>query len=99
MCIRDRYQGTLIDVTERRGMEQQIRQQEEFQRRMLESFPDLILVIDLEERYKFVSARIGDLLGYRPEDLLGRKLDDVENSSPELAALYRLSLIHISEPT
>jgi two-component system NtrC family sensor kinase len=84
-----RYQGTLVDVTERRRMEQQIRQQEEFQRRMLESFPDLILVIDLEERYKFVSARIGDLLGYRPEDLLGRKLDDVENSSPELAALYR----------
>jgi two-component system NtrC family sensor kinase len=84
-----RYQGTLMDVTERRAMEQQIRQQEEFQRRMLESFPDLILVIDLEERYKFVSARIGDLLGYRPEDLLGRKLDAVENSSPELAALCR----------
>jgi len=84
-----RYQGTLIDVTERRGMEEKIRQQEEFQRRMLESFPDLILVVDLEERYKFVSARIGDLLGYRPDDLVGRKLDDVENSSPELAALCR----------
>jgi len=29
------------------------------------------------------------LRGYRPDDLVGRKLDDVENSSPELAALCR----------
>ena len=30
---------------------------------LLESFPDLILVIDLERRYSFVSSRIRDLLG------------------------------------
>src|SRR5712671_344619 len=42
-----RYQGTLVDVTERRKMEKALRQQEEFQRYLLESFPDLILVIDL----------------------------------------------------
>ena len=42
-----RYQGTLVDVTERREMEKALRRQEEFQRDLLESFPDLILVIDL----------------------------------------------------
>jgi len=45
-----RYQGTLVDVTERRKLERQVAQQEEFRRRLLESFPDLILVVDLEER-------------------------------------------------
>jgi len=68
-----RYQGTLVDITEKRKMERQLSQQEEFQRRMLESFPDLILVVDLEERYSFVSSRIRDLLGYQPENLLGKK--------------------------
>ena len=58
-----RYQGTLVDVTERRKMEKALRRQEEFQRYLLESFPDLILVIDLEGRYSFVSSRIRDLLG------------------------------------
>ncbi|HEX3351744.1 MAG TPA: PAS domain S-box protein [Terriglobales bacterium] len=84
-----RYQGTLVDVTERRKMEKALRQQEEFQRYLLESFPDLILVIDLEGRYSFVSSRIRDLLGRVPADLLGRKVDDAEQEqSPEFQALY-----------
>jgi PAS domain S-box-containing protein len=84
-----RYQGTLVDVTERRKMEKALRQQEEFQRYLLESFPDLILVIDLEGRYSFVSSRIRDLLGRAPADLLGKKVDDAEQEqSPEFLALY-----------
>jgi PAS domain S-box-containing protein len=84
-----RYQGTLVDVTERRVMEKALRRQEEFQRYLLESFPDLILVVDLEERYSFVSSRIRDLLGYRPEDLLGKKMEEVQDHSPEFVTLYR----------
>jgi len=84
-----RYQGTLVDITERRKMEGTLRRQEEFQRYLLESFPDLILVIDLNETYSFVSSRIRDLLGYHPEDFLGKKLEDLQDHSPELVALYR----------
>ncbi|MGC1449204.1 MAG: PAS domain S-box protein [Candidatus Sulfotelmatobacter sp.] len=84
-----RYQGTLVDITEKRRMERQLAQQEEFRSRLLESFPDLILVVDLEERYTFVSSRARDLLGYQPQDMLGKKISELENHSPELAALYR----------
>jgi len=84
-----RYQGTLVDVTEKRAMERQLRRQEEFRQHLLESFPDLILVLDLKGKYTFVSARIGELLGYGPEHLLGQNIEDVKNTSPELASLYR----------
>jgi PAS domain S-box-containing protein len=84
-----RYQGTLVDVTETRALERQLKRQEEFRQRLLESFPDLILVLDLKGKYTFVSARIGELLGYGPEHLIGKNVDDVENTSPELAGLYR----------
>jgi PAS domain S-box-containing protein len=84
-----RYQGTLVDVTERRALEKKLRRQEEFQRRLLESFPDLILVLDLKGQYTFVSARIAELLGYGPEHLLGKSVDDADRTSPDLAALYR----------
>ena len=84
-----RYQGTLVDVTEKRTMERQLLQQEEFRRRLLESFPDLILVVDLGEKYTFVSARIRDLLGYQPDDLLGKRISEMEAHSPELVSLYR----------
>jgi PAS domain S-box-containing protein len=83
-----RYQGTLVDVTERRKLERQLLQQEEFRRRLLESFPDLILVVDLEEQYTFANSRVRDLLGYQPEDLLGKKISEAEDHSPELATLY-----------
>jgi PAS domain S-box-containing protein len=84
-----RYQGTLVDVTGRREMEEALRRQEEFQRYLLESFPDLILVIDLEERYSFVSARIRDLLGYRPEEFIGKTIEEVPDHAPEFVSLYR----------
>jgi len=84
-----RYQGTLVDVTEKRKMERQLRAQEEFRRHLLESFPDLILVLDLKGQYTFVSPRIRDLLGYGPEELLGKSVEGTEKSSQELAELYR----------
>jgi len=83
-----RYQGTLVDITEKRKMERQLAQQEEFRARLLESFPDLILVVDLEERYTFVSSRARDLLGYQPQQMLGKKISELEDHSPELASLY-----------
>jgi PAS domain S-box-containing protein len=84
-----RYQGTLVDVSERREMERALRRQEEFHRYLLESFPDLILVIDLNGRYSFVSSRIQDLRGFKPENLLGKKVEEEEDFSPELLELYR----------
>ena len=84
-----RYQGTLVDITERLEMEKELRRQEEFQRYLLESFPDLILVIDLSESFSFVSSRIRDLLGHKPEDLVGKKIGELPDHSSAFAALYR----------
>jgi PAS domain S-box-containing protein len=84
-----RYQGTLVDMTDRLEMEKELRRQEEFQRYLLESFPDLILVIDLHEQFSFVSSRIRDLLGHRPEDLVGKKISELPDHSSAFAALYR----------
>jgi PAS domain S-box-containing protein len=84
-----RYQGTLVDVTEKRVMERQLRRQEEFRRHLLESFPDLILVLDPTAKYTFVSTRIRDLLGYGPETLMGKKLEEMTDNSPELITLYQ----------
>ncbi len=83
-----RYQGTLVDVTEKRKMEGQLAQQEEFRGRLLESFPDLILVVDLDERYTFVSSRARDLLGCEPKDMLGKKISEIADHSSELVTVY-----------
>jgi two-component system NtrC family sensor kinase len=63
-----RYQGAVMDITERREIERRLHQQQEFARRLIDSFPDLILVLDTAAHYTFVSPRCTDVLGYEPEE-------------------------------
>jgi PAS domain S-box-containing protein len=65
-----RYQGALMDITERREMERRLHQQQEFARRLVDNFPDLILVLDTASRYNFVSPRCTEILGYDVEEAL-----------------------------
>ncbi|MGB7469816.1 MAG: PAS domain S-box protein [Candidatus Acidiferrum sp.] len=59
-----RYQGSVMDITARRQMERQLHKEQEFARRLVDSFPDLILVVDSSSHYTFVSPRCKDVLGY-----------------------------------
>jgi PAS domain S-box-containing protein len=63
-----RYQGALMDITERREMERRLHQQQEFARRLVDNFPDLILVLDAAAHYTFVSPRCKEVLGYEVDD-------------------------------
>ena len=63
-----RYQGALMDITARREMERRLHKQQEFARRLVDNFPDLILVLDAQAHYTFVSPRCREVLGYEVED-------------------------------
>src|SRR5437016_3528039 len=63
-----RYQGALMDITERREMERRLHQQQEFARRLVDSFPDLILVLDTTAHYTFISPRYREVPGADVED-------------------------------
>ena len=66
-----RCQGTLVDISERRQIETRLQREQEFARRLVESFPDLVVALDREGRYTFVSPRSRELLGFAPEELIG----------------------------
>jgi PAS domain S-box-containing protein len=59
-----RYQGSVMDITARRQMERQLHKEQEFARRLVDNFPDLILVVDSNSHYTFVSPRCTEVLGY-----------------------------------
>lgn len=69
-----RFQGTIVDVTDRVEIEKQLYREQEFTRRLIECFPDLIAVVDLETRFTFVSERAKDVLGIPAEEHLGRRI-------------------------
>jgi PAS domain S-box-containing protein len=83
-------QGTLVDVTERREIERRLQQEQEFVRRLIASFPDVIAVLDCDGRYTFVSQRVEDLLGNSPKDYVGEEV--TRRVNPEDAPKLRQAL-------
>jgi PAS domain S-box-containing protein len=68
-----RYQGTLVDITGRLEMERSLHQQQEFARRLIDSFPDVIAVLDRDEKFTFVSSRVQEVMGFGPEEFVGTR--------------------------
>ena len=71
-----RFQGSLVDITERGQMERRLREEQEFVRRLVACFPDIIVVLDTHGRYTFVSPRVQEFLGYTPDEYLGISLEE-----------------------
>jgi PAS domain S-box-containing protein len=71
-----RHQGTLMNITERREMQTRLYREQEFARRLVQSFPDLVVALDLQKRFTFVSPRMMELLGYTAEEIVGTPLGE-----------------------
>jgi two-component system, NtrC family, sensor kinase len=85
-----RYQGALMDITERREIERKLHQQQEFARRLVDNFPDLIMVLDTSAHYTFIGPSIKDVLGFEPDEAPDLQLGGRTHSEdrPALRALF-----------
>lgn len=86
-----RFHGTVVDLTEHKEMERRLRREREFARRLMDSLPDLVFVLDRELRYTFASPSLKDVLGYEPEELICSRLGDRADpeDGPALLAMFR----------
>jgi two-component system NtrC family sensor kinase len=80
-----RYQGTVVDITHRREIEARLEEQQEFSKRLIECFPDAILVLDRQLRHTFASPRLREITGWEPEEIVG---SDAGPADTEPARLY-----------
>jgi PAS domain S-box-containing protein len=85
-----RMQGTLVDITERIEIEARLHQEQEFVRRLVASFPDMIAVMDFEGRFTFVSPRVEDILGHPAQELVGKLLSEQihRDEAPQLREVF-----------
>ena len=79
------------DITGRKAAEQCLRDSEERFRALVETSSDWIWEVDRHGRYSYVSPKVKDLLGYEPEEVLGRTCFDLMPSAEQtpIAAAFR----------
>jgi len=74
--IKGYFVAVFEDITERKHTEEQLARSEEHFRALMENSSDLVAVIDGAGIFQFQSPSSDPVLGYRPEELVGRSAFD-----------------------
>jgi PAS domain S-box-containing protein len=71
------YIGSVIDITERKHTEDELRQSRQQLRLVTDAIPALVSYIDAECRYRFNNRAYADWFGHEPHELQGRTMLEV----------------------
>ncbi|MDR3697971.1 PAS domain-containing sensor histidine kinase [Mucilaginibacter sp.] len=71
-----RVDGITRDITDSKEAEEKHRQSEAWYRQIVESAQEGIWTIDENEKTNFVNKKMADILGYSPNEMLGKELYD-----------------------
>jgi len=64
----------ISDVTERKKVEQKIKESEEKYRRLINNISDLIIEEGLNSKILYLSPQVFEILGYQPQEIIGSRL-------------------------
>lgn len=73
----DKSVASLMDITHLKEAEENLRHSEERIRSLVEISSDWVWEVDQHMTYTFASPKIKELLGYEPDDIIGRKIIDL----------------------
>jgi two-component system, sensor histidine kinase and response regulator len=83
------WDGLLLDITERKRAEEELREQQQFLRQVIDTDPSLIFVKDWEGRFTLVNKAMADVYGTTPEELVGKSDADFNLNSEEVEDFLR----------
>jgi PAS domain S-box-containing protein len=72
--------GTYEDITEYKQSQEALRESEEKYRLLVETTSDFIWEVDTEGKYTYISPKIRDILGFDPEEIIGKTPFDLMTS-------------------
>jgi PAS domain S-box-containing protein len=82
--------GVVVDITERKQVETRLKESEVRFRNLVESTSDWVWEVDAQGVYTYASPRIRNLMGYEPEDIIGKTPFDFmpPDEAERIAAIF-----------
>jgi PAS domain S-box-containing protein len=87
--------GVVRDITERKQMESALRESEKRFRQVVANAKEWIWEVDADGLYTYVGPMVEKILGYKPEEVLGKKHihdffhpDDAENLKSQVSGIF-----------
>ncbi len=95
----DRVVCVIRDITDRKQMERALRESEQRFRSLVETTSDWVWEVDEHDFYTYASPKVKDLLGYDPEEVIGKKPFDLMplEEADRIAKLFR-DIVKLRKP-
>jgi PAS domain S-box-containing protein len=86
--------GLVLDVTERKLTEQALLRSETRYRKLIETANDIVVTLDLDGTIRSINPAVARVMGYTPEEVIGRPLSDFApaDQTPIRQAMLRRKL-------
>jgi PAS domain S-box-containing protein len=94
------YLANWVDITERKKAEQALKDSEEKLSALIKNSADIIQIVDSEGHITFISPSVESVLGYQPEELIGRASVELVHPDdlPIVAEGFKKALEYPNEP-
>jgi PAS domain S-box-containing protein len=83
--------GITGDITEQKKAENALRESEEKYRTIVETSPNMIWEVDLQGKFRYISPMVQKIMGYTPEEMIGRSVTDLVSEHRRSFAMKEFS--------
>jgi len=85
--------GAARDVRDRERLERELRESEERYRYLVQSSPDLVWMTDAHGRFTFVADQATRILGWSPDELIGRRFEELAPPAEARGTMARFRML------